>query len=334
MRAFLCVLLAFVWLSDATAFAATPEETYRAAQDRLTAEYDGSDAEAEAPSPTLRAFWDAVDGLLSARGPKGLAQFMTVNTLPLRQGTMLVAADWEDFGHLAVIENGKVAWSSSTDQNAPGCWRGAHDRPCMMADIGVHPPDIGLLATGSDGAPRFFVQADYFQPAGGTRGHQLSLWRWTPGKAETFFTTDFVTGGDAAQGVAVAGNEVKITGKGYWLSFSVCGSCDGRQQTHRLRVTPTGVEDLGWTSLTPELDAVDLLLGRLADKHATDDIATPAAAALLKKSWHDTIFITDPPTIGDHSACLAPEDLPPLTFRFGPDPKAMRIVAVEPGPCR
>ena len=73
-------------------------------------------------------------------------------------------------------------------------------------------------------------------------------------------------------------------------------------------------------SLTPELDAVDSLIG------------SPDAPALLQKSWHDHIFLIDPPHIGDHSICMAPEDLPPLTFRFDKD--STRIIAIEPGTCR
>lgn len=325
------VLLALFWLGGSAAFAATPEETYRAARDRLLAEYDGFDAEAEAPSPTLKAFWEAVDGLLAARGLKALTEFRTVDTLPLGPGTTLVEIDWEDFGHLAVIDNGKVAWTSSTDQSAPGCWRGAPERPCATSTGVLKPPAIGLLPPGNDGAPRFFVQADYFQPAGGTRGHQLALWRWKNGKAEAFFTTDFITGGDAPQGVALDGDELKITGKGLWFGFSVCGACDGRQVLHRLRVTPTGIEDLGTTSLTPELDAVDALLAHLTKNRTTDEIATPEAAALLKKNWQGTIFLIDPPVVGDHTVCMAPEDLPPLTFRFAD--KSQRIISVEPGKC-
>jgi len=331
MRAVLRVLLALTCMTGEIAAAASPEETYREAYERLNAEYDEFKVEEEASSPILRAFWDAADGLLSARGPKALTQVLPVDFLPLRQETMLVAVTWEQFGHLAVVENGKVVWSSSTDQSAPGCWRGAPGRPCSMTGIGIQSPGIGLLPAEPGGAPRFFVQADYAQFAGGTRGHQLSLWRWNGSKAEVFYTVDFVTGGDAAQGVVLVGDVLEITRKAFWSRLSVCGSCSGHQVRHRLRVTPTGIEHIGTDSLTPELDTVDELLVRLAENQATDDISTPEAAAMLKTSWHGNLFIMDP-IVASNAACIAPDDNPALTFHFAPGPVA-RIAAIEPGRC-
>jgi hypothetical protein len=262
-------------------------------------------------------FWHEMDAKLAAQGPKDLAE--ETESLQLGEGVLAVAASDPRFGYLAILDHGNLRWTAHADPASPDCWRGAFERPCSATKIAALPGE-------ADGISRFYVVADYFQEAGATRGHQLSLWRWKSGKAQAFYTTDFITGGDAPQGVTLRGDEIEITGKGFWRNFSVCGACDGRQQTRRLRVSSAGVQDLGTASLFPGLDAVDALLG------GNQEVATPDVAARLKKSWHGTIFIVDPPRFGDHSACLAPEDLPALTFRFNAD--STRIVSIEPGACR
>jgi hypothetical protein len=334
LRLFLYALLALAWLGGGIASAASPEEAYRAAHQHLNEEFDGFDAEREAPSPTVKTFWESVDALFSARGPDWQSaeapdhRYLILQTQSLGEDLLAVSAVIDQFGHLAVLDHGKVRWSTTTDPAVPGCWRGAPERPCATIDNG-----LGLLPADESGAPRFYVVAGYAQDAGATRGFQLSLWRWKDGRAQPFHTTDFVMGGEEEhQGVSVAGNEIGITGKSHWLNFSVCGACYGRQQVHRLRVTPTGVTDLGIVSVRPELDSVDTLLGRLKTDQNTDSVATPEVAALVKKSWHGNLFAMDPVSTGD-TACIAPDDNPPLTFHFAPGPTP-RITAVEPRTCR
>jgi hypothetical protein len=322
MGRILAFLLGLAGLGSA-ALAASPEEAYRAAHDRVDTEFDGGDYESFAPSPALKAFWDSVDAVLAAEGAAGLSALaetgplVDVMTMKVTDDATLVAVNWDQFGHLALLDHGALRWSSGNL-----CLLA---RPCAVTHFAALPP-------AADGAARFYVEAAYAQAAGATRGNQLSLWRWKDGEMEAFSRTDFATGGDAPQGVALAGDKLEITGKGFWSHFMVCGACDGRQEQHLLRVTPTGVVDLGMITLTPELDALDALLGRLADNSPTDDIAAPEAAALLKKSWHGNLFFMDP-EVADNTTCIAPADLPPLTFHFAAGPKAMRITAIEPGHC-
>lgn len=268
--------------------------------------------------------------LLTLFGPGSLDTLAAspdeVQTVALGKDLQLVATNRERIGTLTILDHGKVRWTVSSDSAAPGCWRGAEERPCAAERIGLLPPDAG-------GAPRFYVQAIYAQEAGGTVGHQLSLWRWKNGEAETFYTTDFITGGDMRpQGVTVTGNELDLVGKSYWPNLSMCGGCAGRQIRHHLRITPTGAEYRGTDSLNPEVDAVDDLIGRLGENRATDNIATPEAAAILKKSWHGKLFASDP-VVTDHAACIAPDDNPALTFRFAPSSTGLKITAIEPGRC-
>jgi hypothetical protein len=266
-------------------------------------------------------FWHEIDSKLAAHGPEGLAE--ETESLQLGDGIVAVVASNFEFGYLAVLDHGRVRWTAHADSAAPECWRGAYLRSCLPTQF--ISSQLGLLPAEAGGAPRFYVVADYYQQAGATRGHQLTLWRWKNGKAEAFYDTDFVTGGEAPQAVTVTGDKIEITGKGGWQHFSVCGGCHGRQIRYDIRVTPTGIEHLGTVVLVPELDTVDELLG------GNDAVATPEAVAVLKKSWHGNLFAMDP-VVADHSVCVAPDDNPALTFRFGEDPA--RIVAIEPGPCR
>src|SRR5579859_90238 len=267
-------------------------------------------------------FWREMDTKLAAHGPEGLAG--ETQTLVLGDGLLAVAASDFQYGYLAILDHGKVRWTAHSDPAAPRCWRGAYLRPCLPTQF--FSSQLGLLPADSAGAPRFYVVADYYQEAGATRGHEITFWRWKNGKAEAFYDIDFITGGETeTQGVKVKRDKVEVTGKGSWQHFSVCGACHGRLIRYDIRVTPNGTEHLGTVILVPELDIVDDLLG------GHDELATPEAAAMLKKSWHGNLFADDP-VVGDHSVCIAPDDNPALIFRFSKD--STHIVAIEPGNCR
>lgn len=318
MRPLLAAFLALAWLGGA-ARAATPDETLRAAYQNVQPVLDSQDDEGSASSPALTDFWKAVDGVLASEGLDALVKSdapIEIKTLPLNDGSQLVGINLEQLGHLVLLDRRAVLWSS-----ADLC---QSTRACFTTHL-------GLLPAGADGAQRFYVEAEYAQMAGATRGRQLSLRRWHDGKMETFYHTDFATAADAPDGAKVAGEEATITSKGFWSNFSVCGACDGRQQVHRVRITPSGVQDLGLTSLTPKLDTIDELLGRLAANQPTGDIATQQAAAALKSAWHGNIFLSDRPIVSSDAVCMEPEDVPAMTFRFAPD--STRIIAVEPGRC-
>ena len=129
---------------------------------------------------------------------------------------------------------------------------------------------------------RFYVNAGYAQPAGGTIGRQTSIWRWD-GQSPMLLWIGFHHAMIAQElGVEFDGRVFTIGEKQYFRSFFVCGSCEGRQMAHRLRLTATGVQDLGLTSLTPELDLVDELFWRLAEGRSTADIASTAVSQYLR----------------------------------------------------
>ncbi len=90
---------------------------------------------------------------------------------------------------------------------------------------------------------------------------------------------DQKTGDRFANGIFTIGQ------KEDFRTFYSCGMCNGRQIQHRLRLTPTGIEDLGKRSLSPTLDLVDELLWRLGHNRSTSDIASAQVAKLPKPQF-------------------------------------------------
>ena len=118
---------------------------------------------------------------------------------------------------------------------------------------------------------------------GATIGKQTSVWRWEGDTARLQWIDwyDFMI--DQKIGTEYADGMLTVGEKDEFHSFFGCGSCEARQMVRRLRITSTGVEDLGKLSMTPELDLVDELFWRLANNRSTADIAAPQVSRLLRR---------------------------------------------------
>lgn len=153
-----------------------------------------------------------------------------------------------------------------------------------------HPPgtcgplyaSVGVLPSDASGRPRFYVDAGYAQSIGATVGNQTSVWRWDGDTARLLWIDlhDFMI--DQKIGTEYKDGILAIGEKDEFRTFFSCGSCEARQMVRRLRVTPTGIENLGKVSTTPELDLIDELFWRLAYCHSTIDIAAPEVSRLLR----------------------------------------------------
>lgn len=115
----------------------------------------------------------------------------------------------------------------------------------------------------------------------------------------------YVTGGDAeGQGTSIDGDVVRISGEEVFKACWSCGSCDGRQIQHLFKITPDNrVDDLGITSLTPELDLVDEVYSDIRDGKPTGDLVSASALA-LQRSWQPmkggrnrSLFLSTPSTV-------------------------------------
>ena len=89
---------------------------------------------------------------------------------------------------------------------------------------------------------------------------------------------------DQSQGIELKGNLLHVGVKDSFRTFYACGSCEERQRDWLFRITPEGVEDLGKTSLVPELDTIDELFYRIEEGLPTDTVASPGAAAVARQS--------------------------------------------------
>lgn len=147
---------------------------------------------------------------------------------------------------------------------------------------------VGALPADADDRRRFYVDAGYAQEAGATILHQTSVWRWDGSKATLLWidTHGFMI--DQNVGTTFADGVLSIGEKDSFRTFYGCGSCEERQMVRKLRISPKGVEDMGKTSLTPELDLVDELFWRLANGRPTEDIASREVARHFRQAVEDS----------------------------------------------
>jgi hypothetical protein len=170
------------------------------------------------------------------------------------------------------------AWKADRAGEACGMPGSRHEpRTCgpLYASAGALPSD-------AFGRPRFYVDAGYAQAAGATIGKQSSVWRWDGEAAELLWIDSHNVMVEQELGIEFNDGVLTVGEKEQFRSFFACGSCEARQMAHRIRITPTGVEDLGRFSTTPELDLIDELFWRLATGRETADIASLQVSQLLK----------------------------------------------------
>jgi hypothetical protein len=140
---------------------------------------------------------------------------------------------------------------------------------------------LGKLPSDAAGHPRFYIDAEYAEGAGTTAARQISLWRWLGDKPELLWIHTYYIMIDQKLGTSVSNDILSIAEKHEFRSFQSYDSSEGRQVIHRVRVAPTGIQDLGSRPLYPELDLVDALFWRLNHDRATADIVTPQVVRVV-----------------------------------------------------
>ncbi len=178
-----------------------------------------------------------------------------------------------------------AAWSA--DKARENCRERLPD--ARWAECGpIFPTKIGRLPDRRDGSPRFFIDATYAQAAGSTVGAQISLWTWTGMTAKPLYAQSYGWEIDQAVGTRLEGDILRIRVKEYYKILPSCGSCEGRQRDWSLRITPDRIEDLGKTSVVPELDLIDTLYDRLSRHRPVSDMASPSVVKALAPKIGDT----------------------------------------------
>jgi hypothetical protein len=83
------------------------------------------------------------------------------------------------------------------------------------------------------------------------------------------------------------GNLLKVREKTDFRTFACYGPIEARQTDWIIRLTPQGIEDLGETSLNPELDVVDELFYRVIHHQQAAEIAAPLVVNYAKEILHE-----------------------------------------------
>jgi len=222
---------------------------------------------------------------------------LAVDVIRLDDRAVIVALQLADQGDVFIAGPGGVPWRAGQSGSATGefaplqAWTEAAARgACRQkladanwADCGGLAPDIVRLPDGVDGARRFALIGAYSQQAGETESAQLSFWRWDGAAATPLLLRTYQFKIELDEGLRVSGDVAALLVKDDFKSFISCGACAGRQRTWRFRLTADGVQDLGQTSATPELDLIDELYDRAVHGRSVAGLASPAAAAVIAK---------------------------------------------------
>jgi hypothetical protein len=127
---------------------------------------------------------------------------------------------------------------------------------------------------------RFYLAAYYSQWAGGTIGEQISIWEWTGKEARAQCIKPYSVSIDAPGQIKLKGNLLIIGLKANMKTFMSCGSCIEPEATLTLKITSTGVENLGLIFKHPEYKYFDELFYRIQKRQ---DIQSMVAANVIRK---------------------------------------------------
>jgi hypothetical protein len=213
----------------------------------------------------------------------------------------------------------------------------------LLDTCGPLSASIGLLPSDVQGNPRFYLDADYSKEAGILIGKQTSIWRWNQDHAELLWLGYYAYNPDQDSGVHFRNGELRIDQKDSFHTFFANNSDSPRHMLQRVRVTPTGVEDLGVRSLDPELDLVDNLFDRIARGQPADRLASPEVIRQLRPDVRRAKDAKDKTAyfgmIEDWSLhrhpvntalCLSFDDSGPYYFTLHHEPNgAMRVTSVS-----
>ncbi len=230
--------------------------------------------------------------------------------LKLGKRAFLVVAP-SAFGNVFIVANVdgqyRLAWSTAQPQEASGkqakiladwrpesVWEGARDthRAPSHSAWTVVPPALGLLPRDALDRARFYIDGVCLQCNGLTTPAEISLWLWDGKTARPQIVRDYEEMIDGAVGTRLEGDLLKVREKTNFRTFSTYGPYEARQTDWIIRLTPQGIEDLGETSLDPELDVVDELFYRIINHRQAEDVAAPAVVKYTEE------IVQEAPSLG------------------------------------
>jgi hypothetical protein len=138
---------------------------------------------------------------------------------------------------------------------------------------------FGSLPDDDKGRRRFFLDGSYAAAAGLSVGAQLSVWVLDGTEPRPEFVGAYSYYIDRAVGTRLEGDLLRIRVREQYRTFSTCCDDEGRPMDWSLKLTPTGVEDLGYSPVSSPLEMVDEVFYRTAKGMPADDIAAPQVVA-------------------------------------------------------
>jgi len=192
---------------------------------------------------------------------------------PLAPDLLAVSASYGELGNVFLIGGTQHVILWDIRQAGDHGWAakaafGDNNR-ALSGDVHRLPPDAA-------GHIRFYVDGGYAQPAGATRGAQISIWSWDGKAAKAVFRDDYISVADDLPVVEVLGDRIVLHPKKQYRMLFACGSCSGRKLTWTLKLTGDGVTDMGKRPDIPEADVVDEVFFRLWQGKTASALAAPS----------------------------------------------------------
>jgi hypothetical protein len=195
-------------------------------------------------------------------------------------GTFMVVAR-NRAGHLQALWNIKeLAEKHYPQKDEIGRWMYLTRRTYYSGPLTVG--RVSPVFSSSNGHARFLVDA--LQGAdGGTQLAQLSIWDWDGANANPLLVEayHYVAGNFGA--FRFDGTTVRIPTKETLKVLFSCGGCPEPQGVWKVRITPSGVKDLGHQFLQPEFQWADELLSKIDGGDGAAGLADAKVSADLKE---------------------------------------------------
>jgi hypothetical protein len=195
-------------------------------------------------------------------------------------GTFMVVARGQD-GHFQALWNIKdLAEKHYAERDEIGRWVHLVRRAYYNGPLNVN--NIFRIYPAANGHARFAVDA-YQSADGGTILGQLSIWEWDGTEARPLLIKLHQYAADYAN-FHFDGKMFRIVTKEEegLRSFFSCGMCPEPRGVWTVRVTRTGVQDLGHRFLQPEYQWADELLSKVQDGEDISNLAEKGVAEAVK----------------------------------------------------
>ncbi len=200
-----------------------------------------------------------------------------------RTGTFMVVAR-NQLGHLQALWNIKdLAEKHYPQRDEIGRWmflvrRSYYSGPLVVSKVLALPP-------AANGHARFLIDA-YQSADGGTVLAQLSIWEWDGAQANPLLVEPYEYAMDTDGGFHFDGRTLRISTKEPLDTLFSCGMCAEPRGVWTLRITPTGVDNLGRRLRQPEIQWADELLSKLGKGQDVTDLAAPQVRDAIQARVH------------------------------------------------